>query len=588
MAYLTGETTWNDVLTKISDLVTGAVADDLGTTVPVGSRWRNLYNDATNGIILAAPASQEIVESQEHRAGYWARTDDNTIWRDISDTYTQYLRQTAMVSAFTSANFRDVLNFTAQVVTPNTTPHDYSTAVIRFRATVTSQASGGAALLSGSNVTLNAAGQGTLTFSGLTTGGITMSFEAKNPTTGILRPGAIYHRIFTAEFRGGIDHWRNFEKANANPTFPTAPPGAQGVDWDHTLGRTSTRSVYTSSTSYYEAIGNNDIVYWYPANGMGIKTNTALSGGRYEVSYGWTDSTHRFYKTGTAINCQWGQTAVDYNGTTRHFGVGGSHGNVFKFVDPFGTTPIAASRVQYFISVTETHLAIILNGDSNYSGRVSGNLLAKVVVDNPSLDRGCWFRGYLDSGTAGSTSHSKNWYRCGAHQLVERVSVKGYHDGGRDWQSGTGRLDIMPGGWGSMISGELGWCFFSSTQRTNRMTHTDAQTTNYHDSIPTNGNRVTVPVYADPRWPLEGFTLNDYTLITDELGNNLPHQTYAGLYRPRGYVAEGIWYSPYYQFAEGDELLDTETSKRYKLFTNRNWMVAGSNDVSAVPVLEMF
>ena len=542
--FLKGETTWAELVDKLIDLATGAVADDVGNTVPVDDRWRRPLAGVPH---LVAPASTDVQITQEHRAGYWLRIDDAVMFADKTDLANQFVRQTAVWSAWHSG-FREALICTMQVTTPNTVAGDYSNAVVRIKAN-SHDGSAGTAITGGVLVTLNAAGVGTWTYAS----GYTMSFALGDPS-GFLAGNAFYYRVFTNKWRGGIDTWRGYGKATAVATFGTPLAGVEGVDWDETLDYCPPPgNTLQTSANYWETTATG--VAWMDAGwGVGYRTNTALNGAPYEVTFSKNECQIQvFTSTVNYLFLRWGGTGLDAAGTTRRYGREGSTGSAGNsFLRPFTGTPVGTSRIQYWLSVKDGHLAVALNGDSAKAGVTTHNLLAKVEVDDPDNDNGCWMKG--------AVANFRAWQRLGPHYLIERLSAKGLRDGGRDWQTGYGRMDFHPFDASEWANGECGYTWTTSDISDNRMMTPDSNASEVWP-LPQTIDRTVLPNLVDPRWPLLGWSLADEVTRTTESSSRI-----TGLYRPRGYVGRGLWMTPRGGFADGDELVDTDTGDRYMLF----------------------
>lgn len=550
MTYLKGETTWGaagaTLLTKILDLITGTVADDFGTTVATADRWRRPVAGAS--AYICPPASTDVVQTQEHRAGYWTRIDDACLYVDGSAAANMKVRQTAGWNAW-HAVFGEIMVMTMQVITPNTVAGDYSNAVARFRWQSLSVADVVVGQGSGATVTLNAAGTGTWTY----VAGYTMSINVTDPS-GILKSGACYTRAFTNTYRGGIDYWRGYAKSPTRAiTWVTAPAGTSGTDWAPTDNEAAFSHIsnMSASTSYWET-PSNYYLGLSPYYGLGIKTDAGLTGARYEVTFNKNEAGGLFYMSGNTILHRWGGTGVKSN-ATRLYGLEGDVAvNGPTWLQPFTGTPVSTSRVQYWITVKEGHIAVVLNGDPGSGGGVvTANMIAKMAVEDSVNDLGCWFKGAVNVVT---------YYRMGAHYLVERLSKKGFNDGGRDWQTGSGRVDYLQyndaSGW---WYGQQGFGWWTNAPRDNPPRVLSVDNANTYYPVPFSTDRVTQN-RVDPRGPMLGFWCSDGAVTQVE------NAKFDGLYRPRGRVERGYWMYPTGGWASGDELQDSVTGEKWMLF----------------------
>jgi hypothetical protein len=581
MTYLTGITTWGNLLTDMRELICGRKADDLGTTVPVAERWRDGFDPTGGNMVLAPPAStSDRTVSLEHRTGYWNRFDDTCIAVGAPGSETQYVRMTSVWNAW-HTNFNEALHLAMVVTTPNTVAHDYTGAVVRIRGFSMPGAGSYQSITSGSTVTLDASGNGTWTY----TTGYSMSFKVAHPADGILKTSAYFQRTFTDAYRGGIDSWRGYARRTTAMTYDIAPSGAQGTDWAET-GTYAAQHTTSGSSSYVEAPvnGTSTQVAHNFSQGLGIKTNAALTGARYVVTFDYcASSMGLFYLSGQQIFHRHG--GVGYTTTaSRVSGLEGNQHGGTGFLDPFSGTPVSDTPIQYWIKISPTCFAIVLYGDSDKQGRITGNMIARIDgfdVDDP---QDCWAKGYNVMSTS-TSSLSSYCYKMGAALPYERAWVKGWRDGGRDWQTGMGRWDFFVhthGGSAAYDGAAYGFNCVTATLGLTRVLNNDLDSSTNNAWVPTSNTSPSQWVLLqDPHWPLNGWALADFGQDdTVSLGS-------AGLMRPRGTITEGFFQTWSGSWSTGDELLDTSTGKKYKLFGRSNyigWISAGGPHLA----LEMF
>lgn len=574
MTYLYGETTWGEMADKFIGLVTGAEADDQGTTVPGALAWRQ---PAVDPSMIAAQAQYDRPVTQEHRAGYWTRFDDNVLMNSgaAPKAPNQVCQQVTCWDGWYTTSYVAYI-VSLSVITTNATVGDYSGAQVRLKMFSINTSNGTDRQSSGSTITLNAVGVGSYTY-----GGKTMTFKLSDPS-GKLTTGCYYQRVFTPTYKGGIDVWRGFGRSIDAPTFTTPPPGTAD-DWGHTLDYNVRGDM---ETSYFEyplyAYQFFTTFCW----GLGIKTNAALTGARYEVSFNKVDSLGSIYTSTTSLMFQWGGTGMnpDIGGGTRYFGKEGWYQgsrNGKALSSPFGAAAPPEARVQYWMNVTDTHIAIVMNGEAAYSGRVSGNMIAKLktIYDD---DPGCWYFGSMTSW-----SQEAQWYRLGNAYMVEKVSAKGVNDGGRDWQTGEARLDMLGLPYDNNSLGSP-FGFQSSSYGTasavpNQVYNRDANTSGGDDSdnwvLPRKLTRDTSPVDIN-RWTMACLSLGDATGYAPSYRQG--RSTIEGLAYPRGYVDEGLWEIPNGGFLDGDVLEDASTGEKWTLFqTNGTWGMSTGNGAAA-------
>jgi hypothetical protein len=559
MTYLKGETTWGELINKIIDLATGAVADDQGVTTAAADRWRRPVAGVN---VLASPASQDQVVVQQHRAGYWLRVDDACIGAGSelkADATNQWCRQTGIWTGW-SANHAEHYQVMLRVQVANTVAGDYSNAQVHLRSVADNNSSTGA---NQPTVTLDAQGNGTFTANGFS-----MTFQLGDPS-GILKVGTVYVRHFSSEFRGGFDYWRGYAKSpEKNATFDIAPPGVDGTDYERTGDRGKIVSWFNHSAYQLFPTASAPTTTTYNSwnmgviTGLGIKTDAALTGDRYVVRFSTTHAIGYLDTLTTGqVRFRWGGTGLSPSGA-RHYGLDGARAGSTIFMRPFNGTPVATSRVQYWITVTDKHLAIALNGDTVNGGVLTHSMIARVEVDDPAQDAGCWYMGFV-----GSSGNASEWVRLGAAYVVERLSNNGWAEGTRDWQTGYGRMDFLFLGSGGWHYGHFGFCLFDYGSDAGLYPCTILQTTYGNSPQSISSDIIAVSTTRDqtrnvfpPEWELAGSILMDYPRTSSS-------SNYAiGLPVPRGYVARGLWRTATGGWVSGDELSDSTTGKKYTLF----------------------
>lgn len=561
MSYLHGVTTWGALLQKLSDLITGATADDFAVTAAAGDRWQKPTADE---FIFCPPASQGWGLSQEHRAGYYLRIDDCCFYTDGTSRAATFCRATAALSAF-HANFNEILTVQIKVATANSTPGNYSTAVLNI-ALFSTNAAGTYTALIGKTTTVTVAADGSWTYNYVSGTTVPITGQVGDPS-GTLAAGAYFVRHFTNVHRGGIDYWRGFEKAPGGASFAVAPPGVAGTDYD-VLGYGTYVPPTLGAPSATYCLNPRDSYVWpqrgYSA-GLGIKTTAGLTGDRYVVQFTVYDALFRVALGTNTLTLGWGGWGTDL-ATGRRYGAGGwgDGTTLTPWLQPWTGTPLAATNVQYWISVTPTHLAIVLNGDTTITGgTLTANYLAKITPDDPSGDaRSAWMVQRIST-----TDYNKIPYRWGQHYLFNRLDQlgAGFRDGGRDWQTGSGRNDFWTAvGWnyygdsgtgnvlGQASTAYAGFCVTNAG---------DSSWANQYQALPTSIDRTYLPG-PDSRWQFTGISIADGDIrsVTEAAYN-------AGRNRQRGWVAEGLLSTPTGNFNSGDELTDVVTGDKYMLFS---------------------
>lgn len=573
MAYLTGITTWANVLTDIRELICGRKNDDFGNSVPESERWRDPFSGlGSEGfgtrLTLAPPSSTSDRESlQEHRAGYWARVDDCAIFLNRTGSLLQHCRQTSIWTGWHS-NFQDTLMVSIRVVTRNTISGNYSNAQIEWVAH-SNAANGATAGVRSSKTAINLDADGNVTLNFTT--GFTCTVRLTNPETGYLETNAVFVRNFKSEYRGGIDAWRNYIKNIGAVTTIVPPTGVDGTDWDYTGQKSCAQSHDNSGTTFAfptfpNATGGRHLGV-HLAHGLGIKTNAGLTGDRYEVSFNYCHSMFRILFNGLNINVGWGPPGVLSNGSFT-YGVEAGRGVTHAFLGPFATTPLSTTEIQYFITVREDSLAITLYGDPSYQGRITSNMVARITGYDEEDSNKTWAIGVNNEGYASGSGTKDSYYRLGPHMVVEKAMVRGWMDGGRNWQTGDGRWDMMVNihdisgydsgaqGFITIASGGMSELAFISND------YTVAPIAN------TNTNPDLYRLLKEPGWRASSWTLSDGFRIEQNFSN----YNSVGIERERGYIEDpSLILIPQGSYASGDELLDLTTNNRYKLFGRNSW-----------------
>lgn len=578
MTYLVATTTYPNFISKLTNLISGAEADDFGTTCAVGDRWQSLGNGT-----IAQPLSTGYEITQEHRAGYWVRTDDNIMTRDGGAFANTFLRQTGIWSGW-SASWDSIIAY-AQVTVANTVAGNYSNATVSIAISGVNNAGVAQAILTATNYTPNAAGDISVTVSGFT-----MTMRIGDPS-GILALNAYFLRSFTDRAKGGYDYWRGFEHAlPADFTSPTATnkhfvfttgneiAGVEDTDWEICgQGRYIPRNDNANATAVAfrrTPVGGAPISgYSGHSAGIGIKTNTSLTGNRYEVKFkvydsvgsiAWSsDTLSLIYRSGT-----WGTDGS----TGVRYGLGGNPTGT-SLCKPYNITQNSSTSIQMFISVKPDWLCVVLFPDAGFAGVTVGFQISRVAEDDPVMTRGCWAIPYSGGNT--------QFIRLGLHSTMEYMGHrgKGYRDGGRDWQTAWGRCDY----WVSTDSGsnwlnanKEGFPTYPNAASDFRYMVTvnrfiDGTAANSAiGGIPTTWNRNTFLNGIDDRWPAVQYYVADNAntvTTTSEWRTAETTQATTGCIKPRGFLKSAIYQIPLGGYANGDELQESVSGSKSLLLT---------------------
>ena len=572
MTFLKGTTTWAQLVDKMTALACGEVADDYGVTASPAHKWRR---QVAGQPVIMPPATEDTVVTQEHRSGYWMRLDDSGFMADRLSTARTFCRTTAITTGtWNTATVYPLLYIGIAVTAVNTVSGNYSNAVVQVKAQSINSTSQ-TAHSNGTNVTLSAAGTATFTF-----GGLTFSIQLGDPS-GFLGLGAVFVRHFTPTYLGGIDSWRAFGKATGAPSYSVAPSGTAGTDWDAVslLGYTSR---FSTSNYYIQSPGPGGAYPGYGIQGMGIKTNAALTGNRYVVSFPKNEAVVSLCYLGGAaasttsrIDFVWGGVGYDPSTGLPRYGASGQNQMWTTrpqggptFLQPFSTTPSnTAAKVEYWISVTDKHITVALNGESTYNGQTTQNYISKIVQNEVLVGRDpTWAAGVIiDANGGGNFNVERSYIRLGAHPLSGPISQAGVRDGGRDWQTGMGRWDFVhhfvASNTAPQLSALLGEVMYPASNTMYGYT-SEAMASN-QAAMSSTSPRATTPNYADPRWYLLALPLLDYSGAANSTSIEA---NYPGFTIAEGYVDHGFLLLGLGGFADGDELTDTATGKKYMLW----------------------
>lgn len=433
--WLKGQATQATIVDKITKLVAGEVADDVGNTVPVGDRW---IRQVAGQDFLHSPSSTKVaLPVMAMRAGYYQPSNNRRA--NEAGLNGNWIRQSSISTGTPATRYLVAV----QCRQANTVAGDYSTAIFRVMCL---NADTGASLYNNDH-TPNAAGLITLG-AGAGGGQITVG----NSETGLLSAdpqgsfgnfGGSHYRLFDATYPGGIDFWpleyRRY--TGESSTFTVAPPGAAGTDYVKDV-RIPTNHWSTSATgsrpSHMHLGGGFGI-------GLGIKTNTGLGGGAlYSVSW-------NVYAMGIHLSLSANQyLAAELNGgraPTASDGVyrrmqGTRHTTWLRM---FTGTPVTSSAVQYWICVKADRIIIVLNGDPGVGGVLTCAGLWRFTPDaDATNDLFPWaYTGNVIGYQADTNNADAALAPTRAWPLIaQQAAVNGYaKPASRDWATGWMRTD---------------------------------------------------------------------------------------------------------------------------------------------------
>lgn len=366
MTWLQGTTTWGNLCSDLTKLICGEMADGKGITN--ATPWvREFAGEDT----IRTPASKDVdTGACSTRTGYF-----NALGYTQKKNYNDPLQEPAGATVVkvktpftalpTSTSGRVLLFLYCQ--TPNAVSGAYDTSVWRWYIY---DADTGSLILSNTNVVPSAAGDLSIT-SGLV---VTIS-----DPSGIVPQYRGFNRGFMTGYLYGIDQWPMLHRQGATaPVFSVAPPGVQGTDWD------IVRESYVTTSTQTNFLDRGNLLH-----GLGIKTATANNGALYTVSHSMALIKARIFPSGTngVLSLDLGQSKHDTAvSTTTYRQIGGMRisGWAQCFANPASVT--ATSAVQYFMSVTDDGIALVLNGDPGASGKLGTAFVGCFVPADPTYD----------------------------------------------------------------------------------------------------------------------------------------------------------------------------------------------------------
>jgi hypothetical protein len=431
--WLRGSTTYQNLVDDLVKLICGEIADGAANTVPLADRWRRSFAGVNH---IRPPATQDVTLDAGFRAGYFSLMSTLAGAPNFCTASQAVCRCTNIYTSNPTAGQIPSGKWVVSIVvnTANTVPGNYSTLRVSWDARDI-EGLFATPWISGNNVSPNAAGQLTI--------GNGMTVQFSDPS-GIVPAGISWFRGFTTTYVGGIDCWGQAFAAfgSGNASFSSSPSGTSGTDWDANVklgGNMQSNTNYSNGQAAGAGINYQKCFSNGTHFGLGIKTNTGLSGNTYAITF--PAAPGFFWKInpvtgGQVIVDRFCGVAADSTATYRR--VCGWSWTDASWLIPFtaagSVTP--GAQVQYWMSVKDDHICVVLNGNPAFSGQSTCNWISKF---NPYLtqDKFPWFMGthYLPS---------QNWAGCTWRSVV---SLGKFQDGSenRDWQTHWGRQDHADG-----------------------------------------------------------------------------------------------------------------------------------------------
>lgn len=579
MTWLQGTSTWGNIVDDIVKLACGEIADGAAVTCAIGDRW---IREIAGQNLMRTPSSVDVNTGTLHqRAGYATLVSYKSTTLPTTYSWLQGVcQQTGIWSGVPTGVTNNRWVLAVRVDTANTTPGDYSTAVLRF---CTVDGDTGSTITAGSSVAPNAAGNVTITSASKSA-----TFNVTDPS-GTLVVGTMWMRAFTSVYLGGIDSFGPmWHRRTGNATFTVNPPGTVTTDYVTDVdiaAPTAAQQLNPASVAIYAAGGSGSITIlpglW---GGVGIKTNTSLTGAQYAFS--WTMAYFKMRPLANSgasngqIDLEWGGSIALDGATYRRMG----GYKITAWLRPFSTpgSVSSSSALQYWMSVKPNKIIIVLNGDPGNSGLITD---AGVWSFTPfdylggSYDK---FPIFVSRPPINSTGS----YIGGQMQMTYMHQVW-RQDGSelRDWQDKWMRYDMchittITGMSAPSSTNERVGIFSSLTGTGNGPIYpiegyndTDLNTTGYgagsNPLISTKPNAIT------GKWRMYGFPIADRVWWVQGSGGGsqgtdpiVPFEDDI----PRGYVAGSVsspfLYLPSGLWASGDELTDTVSGKKFFLVSH--------------------
>lgn len=561
MTWLRGQTTWGELLPKLTALACGEVGDDFGAQVPAVDRWVRDWPTTNNEHFLRAPAANDYTPpTMKNRAGYWnltsyrwgygalAFSSDQLIPNLVTTTVRQTGLPTLLTTVFTALK--------VTVVTANTVAGNYSNATYSYEVYDLS-VTNGSGVTSGNSIGINAAGDATSSGAISYHGGIRFS-----DPSGFLQVGAEFTRVFTPEFRAGIDGmgpetWRR----TTTPVFSVNPPGTQTTDWAYT-------EVHPGANA--NNVGGN-LNLWA---GVGHKTAATCTGAVYEFTYPMAMTKVRLSAaTAGVIQATFGgifktaaNTYLTYGNSVE------THANWLRS-HTTSTSVTSGSLVQYWLSVKGGGLKIVLNADPGQTGISTCNWIAPATrVATPAAKDPFNFVWGDDATNFLIASSSREAWTCRAAHSAYSALKRTDGSEGRDWQTGWARSDMFSStsigpGTATATDGLAEWArhvqktLFVLGIQGDKGSSDNVQA----DMLPA---VTTKPSIFDGSWWLGSIVLTEVLNTTQSV---MPAQSFY----PRFSLGDKIYYLPGGGWQNGDELTETATGKKYFLLATDHHGIFG-------------
>lgn len=550
MTWVKGTTTWANCVSDLTKLACGEIADGSSVTVASGDQW---IRETGGQDLLRTPASKDVaLGNMSTRQGYFTlHTQTYTTGLADSGVPTRTVVRLTNIATSNPATTAGRWIVSVRISVVNSVSGNYSTASLVYNVFDADTGT----VITGSTASPNAGGVATLSNG--------MQVTVSDPSGFLQSSGGIvnYSRGFSTTYVGGVDYWGiMYARRSGAATFSVNPTGTTVTDWDVV-------SIPTGFASPDLSLTPGGIM-----KGLGIKTNTGLSGSLYTCTWSAALNKIRLVAGSGGTN---GQINLEvFNGgdvdTVFQNPTYRTHGlTVSSWLRPYQTPASVtnASVIQYWMSVKSDKIVIVLNGDPAQTGKLTCNWVGTMTPQFTSYDK---FPVILGSTVLDYTADNQAQSNFNAVTQFRANQEKKRQDGSespRDWQTGWMRSDFASSTSGTDTFTELG---VNSATGTGFVTLTPIGFT----SSPSNTAAVNTACLVLPParqmkpFPTDGNWWLYNAWFSDQ--NNLLAGTSSLAdvhFIPRGKV-DGPWYFiPGDGWGSGDELTDTNTSKVYFLIS---------------------
>lgn len=427
MTFVKGQSTWAAIASDLTKLACGEMADGSGVTVATGDRWVREYDTTVDAI--RSHASKDVnTGACSMRMGYWALTTPGVNGVGLS-TFLRQMTCFGSKPAWVGANGRWAYRVVA--TTTNGTTGDYSTARVAIYSWDMDSGN-----YNSSGNQLIPASDGTVTFDGMT-------FKVGDPS-GFLPTGVAWIRMFTSTYLGGIDFWPMYSRRSAAATFTVNPSGANPTDWD--IAEVAPPFPYCNNQPVYSSSASTSAsTQWWAGwgSGLGIKTNAALTGALYTLSFPMALHKLRIAQSATAgsLRLDYGRLVLD-GATYRRVSGQGTSSWVPAFQTPAQVTNAAV--ISYWMLVKPDCIIVTLSGDPGLSGKVGCGHVSTFTPYDTTYDvlPVLWNQGATDFTNDHSNYTAADVLRYQYAYWAMRRRQDGT-EGTRDWQTKWMRTDLF-------------------------------------------------------------------------------------------------------------------------------------------------